>query len=580
MRDVDLGERARHLVELVRMRAQHQPSRLAYTYLRDGEVEDGALTYQDLDLQARAIAAYLQANAHSGDRILLLYPPGLEFVSAFLGCLYAGMVAVPAYPPRNVRGLERLHAIIGDARATLALTKDALVSLCAENPVLGSFGLHSTDRLTTDGASHWQEPDLDGDTMAFLQYTSGSTDTPKGVVVSHGNVLENERVIRAAFAYDERTVMVSWLPVYHDMGLIGGVLQPLYTGFPSILMPPMSFLQRPLRWLEAITRFRATTSGAPNFAFDLCVRKIPEESKRLLDLGCLTLLYNGAEPVRAETLQRFTEAFAPCGFRAAAFFPCYGLAESTLFVSGGPAGSGAHEQTVAVDALERGAWKPREAEAPDGRRLVGCGPAGFGHRVVIVDPESLHPCPAGVVGEIWVSGPSVAQGYWEREQQTQEVFQARLASSGEGPYLRTGDLGYVQDGEVFVTGRIKDLIVIRGRNHYPQDIERTAELCHPAVRSGCLAAFTVEGASEEQLVLVVEIERRPATQAPDPSEPASLQDTIVKSIRRSVADTHDLQVHEVVLVKAATIPKTSSGKIQRRAARKAYLARSLQILGS
>jgi acyl-CoA synthetase (AMP-forming)/AMP-acid ligase II len=566
------------LVDLLRQHAQKQPGQYAFTFLEDGEAAETRMSYGELDQHARAIAAALQQLAPAGARALLLYPPGLEFIAAFFGCLYAGVVAVPAYPPdpaRLDRTLPRLRALAEDAGPLVALTTapilgliEALGSQSAGFPALRWL---ATDTLADASAADWQATSIADDALAFLQYTSGSTAAPKGVMVSHANLLHNQRLIRAGFAHDAQTVVVGWLPLYHDMGLIGNVLQPLYLGVPCVLMSPFAFLQRPLRWLQAMTRYQATTSGGPNFAYDLCVRKIAVEQRAALDLRSWRVAYNGAEPVRSESLQRFVAAFAPCGFRAEAFYPCYGLAEATLFVTGGQASAPPVVLSVHAPALARDNVVAAADDGPDARALVGAGHAWLDQQVLIVDPASGMHCPPDRVGEIWVAGPSVAGGYWQRPDETAQTFHATLAGSGAGPFLRTGDLGFMRDDALFVAGRLKDLIIIRGRNLYPQDIELTVERSHPALRPGCGAAFAIELDGEERLVVVQEVER----QARDVNIAQ-----VAGAIRRAVVGQHAVQVYVVVLLPSGSIPKTSSGKIQRHACRAAFLDGTIAPLGS
>ncbi|HYO14551.1 MAG TPA: amino acid adenylation domain-containing protein, partial [Thermoanaerobaculia bacterium] len=562
-----------NLVDLLRARAADTPDRCAFTFLNDSEEEAARLTYRELDERARAIGVHLERMGARGSRALLLYPPGLDFIAAFLGCLCGGVAAVPAYPPRSNRTLPRLRAIARDAHPAVALTTSALLpnvqAVAGQIPELAGVGCLSTDDLDLGRAAEWTDPGATAETLAFLQYTSGSTSTPKGVMVSHGNLLHNEAMIQRAFGQSERSRIVGWLPLYHDMGLIGNVLQPLYLGVPCVLMSPVTFLQKPLAWLRAISRYRATTSGGPNFAYELCTRKLAAEADVDLDLSCWEVAFNGAEPVRAETLERFARAFAPYGFRREAFYPCYGLAEATLFVSGGKPGSGAVARRFDGPALERGEAVPVEDES-SGRELVGCGHAWMGQEVVVVDPETRTRCAPGRVGEIWVSGPSVAQGYWQRPDVTERDFQARLAGEGSAVFLRTGDLGFVSGGEIFVTGRIKDLLIIRGRNLYPQDLELTAERSHPDLRPGCGAAVAVEVGGEERLVVVHEVKGR---RRGDFEE-------VVDAVRRSLAEEHEVQAHGVVLVRMGTIPKTSSGKIQRHACREGFLHGGLEVVFS
>ncbi|MEO0928067.1 MAG: AMP-binding protein, partial [Cyanobacteria bacterium J06643_13] len=563
-----------NLVELLQYRGRHQPSQTAYAFLQDGEIESERLTYQQLDQQARAIAAQLQALELAGQRALLLYPPGLEFIPAFFGCLYASVVAVPAYPPKKNHKLGRLRSIIADAQPEVVLAPKAIlakIQAClseAEN--LADLTYLATDDVDLDLAQTWQAADITGDSLAFLQYTSGSTGTPKGVMVTHRNLLHNEKIIKTGMGHSEKTVFVGWLPLFHDMGLVGNVLQPLYLGIPSVLMSPVAFLQKPIRWLQAISRYKATTSGGPNFAYDLCVQKIKPEECAELDLSSWTVAFNGAEPIRSETLAKFAQAFACCGFDSQAFYPCYGMAETTLFVSGSRQKISPVLREVDSTQLQQNAIAPA-ADRNNSQAVVGSGQT-FVDKMIIVDPESQTRCQPNQVGEIWVADPSVAQGYWNRPEQTLQTFQAHLADTGEGPWLRTGDLGFVQEGELFITGRIKDVIIIRGRNHYPQDIEQTIENSHPALRNSCGAAFAVEIDGNEQLVIAQEVER---------SYIRKLDvDGVVAAIRKAVSEDHGLFVSGIVLLKTASIPKTSSGKIQRHACKQGFLADSLKVVGS
>ena len=561
-----------NLVELLLHRARCQPDDIAFTYLVDGENEQVHLTYQELDRQARAIGAWLESHDLVGERALLLYPAGLEFIAAFFGCLYAGVVAVPVYPPRRNRSLNRIQAIADDAEAKVALTTDAVLSrvlpLIDETPHLKQLAWLATCQVSPEMGLEWTMPDVHGDTLAFLQYTSGSTGTPKGVMLTHASLVHNSALIAYAFEHSRSGKGVFWLPSYHDMGLIGGILQPLYIGRPNVLLSPMSFLQKPYRWLSAITRFRGTTSGGPNFAYDLCVRKITPEQKKSLDLSSWRVAFNGAEPVRAETLEAFAEAFAPCGFRREAHYPCYGLAEATLIVSGGNVLVPPAVRTFDAAALARREVVDAEPDDEGVRALVGCGTNLPDQKIVIVDPDTLKACAPGRIGEIWVQGPSVAQGYWQQWEATERTFHAKL-NGGEGNFLRTGDLGFLEDGELFVTGRLKDLIIVHGVNYYPQDIERTVQESHPRLRPDCGAAFTVEAGGREQLVIVQEVERHKQSEFSG----------VFTVIRRAVSGEHELAPEAIVLIKAGSIPKTSSGKIQRHACRDGYLAGTLDVVG-
>jgi acyl-CoA synthetase (AMP-forming)/AMP-acid ligase II len=429
-----------------------------------------------------------------------------------------------------------------------------------------------TEVIHSRSAENWKPPKMQSDTLAFLQYTSGSTSQPKGVMVTHGNLLHNARMMREAFDITDQSSYVCWLPLYHDMGLIGNVVAPVCAGVPSVLMSPLAFLQRPHRWLQAITRYGAEVSGAPNFAYDLCVRKVTGEQKVKLDLSSWRLAFNGSEPVRAETLARFTEAFAECGFRSEALYPCYGLAEATLFVSGGSKSAPPVLRTVDAGNLEHDLVRPNETEGKTRRTVVGCGHAWSGQKILIVDPERMTECPPDEVGEIWVSGPNITCGYWNRVEETKTTFGAFLTDTREGPFLRTGDLGFLKDGELFVTGRLKDLIIIDGRNHYPQDIEETVERSHPAIRRGGCVAFALDADSRERLVIVAEIDRV-LLKGPAAAEPGSQNSTmpISQIVRRAVAEHHDLQIHDLRFVEGSIL-KTSSGKLQHSACKNAFLA--------
>jgi len=564
------------IVDLLRWRACHQGERQAYTFLTDGERKEEHLTYQELDRQARAIGTLLQQAGLAGERALLLYPPGLGYIAAFFGCLYAGVTAVPAYPPQPTRlnrTLPRLEAIASDAQAAVILTTSTIALMgkvvLARHRSFRRMRWLTTNRLARRLEEQWHDPATGKETLAFLQYTSGSTAQPRGVMLSHNNLMHNLGLIHQCFAHTPENQGVIWLPPYHDMGLIGGILQPLYGGFPVVLMSPVAFLQNPLRWLQAISRYGATTSGGPNFAYDLCVRKSTPAQRACLDLSRWQVAFNGAEPIRPDTLERFAETFVSCGFRREAFYPCYGLAEATLIASGGAVPRPPIVRTVRGAALAHHRVIDTTLGQDDSRTLIGCGHALAEQQIVIVHPETLNRCAPDQVGEIWIAGPSVAQGYWQRPDETVRTFGAFVADTGEGPFLRTGDLGCIRDGELFVTGRLKDLIIIRGRNLYPQDIELTVERSDSALRPGHGAAFTVDVDGEEQLVVVQEVQHHYHN---------SNHETLIEAIRRAVAEEHDVHLSTVVLIKAGSIPKTSSSKIQRGACRAAFLSASLPVV--
>lgn len=563
------------LVDLLRWRAGEQPEQQAAAFLDDERDIVDRLNYVALDRKVRAIAAALQDLGATGERALMLYSPGLDFVAAFFGCLYAGVAAVPAYPPRP-RTLARLQNIVEDAQPQVILAtsdvREMIEPLLADSPDFPRLPWLTTETLADTWADAWRDPGATEADLAFLQYTSGSTSTPRGVMVSHGNLLHNLSLIRNAFEIGSDDSGVIWLPLYHDMGLIGGVLQPIFAGLPVTLMSPLTFLQRPFRWLEAISKTGATISGGPNFAYDLCARKVTPEQRATLDLSRWQVAFSGAEPVRAETIERFTRTFAECGFRRTAWYPCYGLAEATLFVTGAQTAAPPRMHTVSAPALEERRIVPALASEPMARTFVSCGHPRLDLKVAIVDPETLSPALPDAVGEIWVSSPSVAGGYWRKPEESERVFRARVTGDvSADTWLRTGDLGYLHDGELFIAGRIKDLIIIDGRNHYPQDIELTVEESHRAIRPSGVAAFSVDGADIERLVIAAEIEREHMPGRPT----AAPADEIVRAIRRAVTEQHAVRISDLVLLRPGTAPKTTSGKIQRHAARAGYLEGTL-----
>jgi acyl-CoA synthetase (AMP-forming)/AMP-acid ligase II/3-oxoacyl-(acyl-carrier-protein) synthase len=551
------------LPEVLARHAQARPERIAYRFLADGEVSGATAewSFGHLAQRVREVAGLLRRDLPAGSRALLLYPGGLEFAAAFLGCLSAGTIAVPAPVPderRLDRTAPRLARIAGDCGATAVLTTRDTLGL-AERAGRVAPGLAGLPRIPTDvpagpGAGGTLPPaaGVAAADVAFLQYTSGSTGTPRGVMVTHANLAHNLRSLQDAWHQDEDARPVSWLPAFHDMGLIAGLLYPMWLGATATLMTPSSFVQRPMRWLEAISLLRGTLSVAPNFAYDLCVRDSTDAGLAAIDLSTWMIAGNGAEPVRRETMRRFSRRFAAAGFRSGSFAPCYGLAEATLLVTAvRPAASPQHG--------------PQHLPQPEGGD-VSCGRPALDTKVVIVDPDTAEPVAEGRTGEIWVGGPSNAAGYWNRPDQTGETFRARLADGG-GPYLRTGDLGYVSDGELHVSGRIKDLIIVDGVNYYPQDLEFSAECGHAAVRSGCVAAFAIDDGGRERVVVAAEL---------DPAFGGDAQ-AVAAAIRAAVAQEHQLDLHAVALLAARTIPKTSSGKIRRRETRERYLDGRLDL---
>ena len=560
------------LVDLLRFRAESSPSRIVYRFLPGENREEQRVTYAELDARAKSLAARIRESAASGDRVLLLVPPGLDYVAAYFACLYAGTIAVPAYPPHPRRPDPRIPAIVADCQPSVALTSEALLSRrdqwAGGDDRLASLRWIAADDAT-DASTVWTDAGVRNTDVAMLQYTSGSTASPKGVVLTHRNLLHNLSLIRAAFnvAHHADDVGVFWLPPFHDMGLIGGILQPCYVGRGAVLMSSATFLQRPLTWLEAMSSFRATTSAAPNFAFDLCVERIRREETVHLDLSAWHTVFDGAEPIRSDTIDRFVSAFEHAGFRREAFFPCYGLAEATLFVAGGPWGHGPTIAEVSRSALEQ----KRVAAATEGDRLrlVSSGKPAAKQLVRIANPETRVACHDGQVGEIWVHGESVAAGYWNNPEETAATFGATLAAESAQRFMRTGDLGFIADGHLYVTGRLKDLLILNGRNYYPQDLELAAERSHPNLRPGHSAAFALNGDGRETLALALEVTRHHRDND---------HDAVFGAVRAALADKQGVLPDLIVLVRQNGIPRTSSGKVQRRATRSMLLDATLEVL--
>jgi acyl-CoA synthetase (AMP-forming)/AMP-acid ligase II len=555
MRVKNLSERS--LIDLLRDRAAAQPDECAYTFLDDGERVGASISWRQLELRSRAIAVAIRQRVEPGGRVLVLFPASIDFIPAFFGVLYAGAIAVPAYPPsgtRADRNVARLRSMVADARVALVLGPNALTTRTPgiETVVPELSGIDWLDPAGVPDyeADEWRPMPVQSGSVAFLQYTSGSTSAPRGVMVTHGNLLHNLAQTAADGGYGPDSLSVSWLPVNHDMGLINGLLQPAFSGFPAYVMAPAAFLQRPARWLQAISRLGATHSGGPNFAYDLCARRITDDDAATLDLGCWRVAYNGSEPVRRSTLEAFQRRFGASGFRWESFSPAYGLAESTLLVTSVPASAA---PVFAGNAVASGMLDDQS-------------------QVVIVDPLTLEQVPQGEVGEIWVAGRSVALGYWNRSEETLATFHAH-AMNLPGTFLRTGDLGFIKRSCLFVTGRIKDVLIVRGTKHYPQDLELTAERAHPAVRPGCCAAFAVEAGGEERVAIVAEVEPREHARGTvtDLSQ-------VVASIRVAVASAHQVAPHIVSLVPAGALPKTTSGKLQRFLCREALVSRTLEPL--
>jgi acyl-CoA synthetase (AMP-forming)/AMP-acid ligase II len=545
----DIAVSAETLVDVLRRRAELTPHKRVFLFLDRGEHESASWTFAQLDRRARAVGSRLAALGARGKQVLLPNPPGLEFISNFFGCLYAGAVAVPACSSLlSARKHDRLRMIVEDAEAEFMLTASTDASTSFRESTAGKewssrVTLLATDEVPETEAAEWSPTNGGADDVAYIQYSSGSTAAPKGVVISHRNLMCNHRMLQQSFKTSEDSVIVSWLPHFHDMGLVGVIQRAVYVGMSGVLMAPIEFIRRPVQWLRAISKYRASISIAPNFAYEQCVERVKDVNVEELDLSCWQVAFNGSEPVKTETMKRFAEKFGKTGFRAESFYPCYGLAEATVFVSS----------------------RMPSALVESRREVVSCGPASASERVLVVDPKTSRRCSEGIEGEIWVAGPHVAQGYWKRPDETRATFNAYLKDNGDGPFLRTGDLGFLLDGQLYVNGRLKELIILHGKNHYPQDIEATVATSHPLLRRDCGAAFSVDVTGKEELVVLQEVKRQ---------TPPEKSFEIKCAIRQALAEDQALKPYSVVLLKPNTIPKTSSGKIMRSACRADFLRNS------
>ena len=554
-----------NIVEILQQRVRSQPNDTAYIFLEDGENKELRLTYEELETKAKAIAFELQQRVSSGSRVLLVYPynAGLEFIIAFFGCLYAGVVAVPCHPPQNRLTAVEIETRLISAEAEIVLTESSLFKKLQTQLSQSKRNLRclNTDKVNSMGKDY-TTPKINPDDLAFLQYTSGSTGEPKGVMITHRCLLQNQEMLRLAFGHTKDSIGVSWLPLFHDMGLIGHVIQPVYLGICCVMMSPISFVQKPVRWLQAISKYKATTSGAPNFAYDLLCDRVKDEQIKQLDLSSWKVAFSGAEPVQANTLHRFSRKFADCGFDRSSFYSCYGMAEATLMITGGDKDKFPNLKHLDKAALEQG----KVIETKSSTTIVSAGYPWLDGKIAIVDPKSLIECQDDRVGEIWFSGSSVGKGYWQLADKTQQTFQASLNGR---TYLRTGDLGFISNGELYITGRMKDVLVFWGLNYYPQQIEHTVEQCHPGLKANCGAAFAVEVDGKAKLVIVQEIERS--------HRKSLVLDEVVEKVRWSVFEQHLIDVYAIVLVKPGRMPKTSSGKVQRSACKEQFLTNSLAV---
>ncbi len=576
-------EKLENLVDLITFRAELHPDRLAYSFLADGESNEIRLTYGELWIRAKAIASHLQSLGMAGERALLFYPSGIDYLEAFWGCLFAESVAVPLYPPRPNRSYSRFIGVVADAEAKVILTTSSICDQYQTRFDSDTGFSHiqwiATDRIPSEIGNAWRTPRLHPHSLAYLQYTSGSTANPRGVMVSHRNLLVNSRCYQTYMSTEEGDIHGAWLPLYHDMGLIGFAIQGPYIGGSVYWLSPFDFLKKPVRWLKMVSTYRIQCTGAPNFAFDLCSTKISREQREGLDLRSLRMLFNGSEHIRACTCERFLREFTPYGLNPHALTGAYGMAECTLIVSCGNVTESTVISKIDSDRMNDGIVQSPTPTTTSTHQIVSSGRILEEYDIRIVDPQTRLALPPNHTGEIWISHPSVAQGYWNQAGATERTFQATLADTGEGPYLRTGDLGVIWNDQLYVTGRLKELIIIEGRNHYPQDIELTVEQVHPSIRATGCAAFSIEIEENERLVIVAEIDPRWKIQDKnsasnnEPNRDHRLLDVnqLIKDIRKAVSEIHDIRPYRIELLKFGQILKTTSGKIQRQACRQAYL---------
>lgn len=558
--------------------SQLKPDETAYIFLEDGEQVETRVTYSELYIQSTSLAAEICSYSDKDAKALLVYPAGLEFIKGFFACIYAGIPAIPVSVAPRLKDLDLIRNILEDSGANLILTCSRLFEdlqkLDREYRLQARLGRQiklidtPLEYRERPAQRNFLLPRRSGQDIAFIQYTSGSTNIPKGVVLTHSNIIRNERLIAKAFGHDDQTIGMGWLPHYHDMGLIGNILQTMYIGRPCILMSPLHFVQRPVRWLQAISRYGATSSGGPNFAYELCAQKCKPEQLRDLDLSSWALAFVGAEMISTRTLRSFSEKFALCGFRGEHFYPCYGLAESTLFVTGRHERGHFRALRIKKDSIRKGHIKISQETNEQSIEVVGCGKTWEDHEVIIVDPETQRRCAPSVIGEIWVRGGSVAKGYWGKPELSEEVFSAVvMGESSRRTYLRTGDLGFLANSDLFITGRIKDIIVIRGHNYYPYDIEQTAGKADSHLIMMGAAAFSMEVNDSTELVIVQEVSRT-GIRLMD-------YEMVAKSIRSLIVKNHGITPSMICLVKPHTIPRTSSGKIQRMKCRDMLLGKEL-----
>ena len=554
-----------NLIDLTEYQASSQPEKIAFSILADGENPTQQLTFGELAWYARSLATRLQDEKLEGHSALLLYPTGIDFIVTFLACLYAGIIAVPAYPPdplRMDRSLQRLKNIIFDAKPSICLTSKELQrifeSMLENTDNIPPLRWLSTDHMDSFNANNWNRPQINGKSIAYLQYTSGSTQKPKGVMITHENTLKNLSLGQVLNHFSQESRIVGWVPLYHDLGLIAYVIGTIYNGCHCYLMSPHHFLKDPFRWLQAISLFRATHNAAPPFGYELCVRKINSEKRQNLDLSCWAVAGIGAEKVQKETIDRFSTTFNDVGFQKKAFFPTYGMAEAVLYISGGKSAS-FYEQSS-----NQNINIPQKYPSN-----TSCGCTDIKHQIIIVDPETKKKCDPKTIGEIWFKGPSVASGYYLKPEKSKEIFEAYVSDTNEGPFLRTGDLGFIDNDMIYITGRLKDLIIINGQNYSPEDIEFSLQGCHPLIKAGGIVAFSIDMDASEKMVIVCETE---------PIHQENPISGLIAAINKTVFKNFSLIPDIIALISDKTLPKTSSGKIQRSLCKQYFQQQKLNIV--
>lgn len=570
-----------NLLEMLKERAQIYPDRQAYVYLKDGEIETENITYSELEEQVTEIAAYLQMLDIKGERVLLLLPSGIEYILIFFACLYAGVIPVPVYPPSKSRNVERLISIYEDAEPALIILP--LHTITNKLPEV----MQHTQIMNIEDMKHHQftyqslHQDISPDDITFLQYTSGSTSNPKGVIVTHRNLIHNFEIMAYEFQHSENTRMMTWLPFYHDMGLIGNILQNVYNGGTCYIMNSFDFIQNPVRWLKAITKYRITYSGGPDFSYRLCSQKITSAEKQTLDLSTWSHAYSGSEPIHAETIHNFHEQFQTCGFQAKAMQPGYGLAEFTLCATVSSLNTGPRFLNISSTALQQNeVYIVAEKDVVEHSTHVSCGKISPFLSIKIVNPATHMSCNNQQVGEIWLKGDSVTAGYWNDETKSNSTFNASLIDTQESHFLRTGDLGFIADEELYITGRIKDVMIIRGQNYYPQDIERVIAAAHPEINEMNVAAFSIEDNGSEELIIVLEMNREYKHIIRKQQLDLEIEvQRIAQIVRAHVLESMQINAWDVQIIQPLSIPKTSSNKIQRNKCKEMYMNSTLNTWG-